>query len=287
MPNAVLAQSLEDELEGSLLGNARSQFPSAAFMPSSSHFFPPLPSFQVAFTIPSFNVSLDSLEVYLEMLHLLFFRLSMCLPLPALQMGSSFLPSPVANPPWLPEAGAAQNSHFTGKGSLKGLQKLPNSAWAQLKVDAFKASAEPRPSHPSPRAAPGIPWQGRVLHRFSHKDGKEEQQVQSIKTRGCQFLSNKTFTGLPRKRPTVNTDPSGPNRDKTSTGILVVPAPGGCDRDRISPELRLMLPQTVTTPNSPGSAEATTESNRRKILRPQDTLWKFYYIECKMQLSVK
>lgn len=98
MPNAVLAQSLEDELEGSLLGNARSQFPSAAFMPSSSHFFPPLPSFQVAFTIPSFNVSLDSLEVYLEMLHLLFFRLSMCLPLPALQMGSSFLPSPVTNP---------------------------------------------------------------------------------------------------------------------------------------------------------------------------------------------
>lgn len=98
MPNAVLAQSLEDELEGSLLGNARSQFPSAAFMPSSSHFFPPLPSFQVAFTIPSFTVSLDSLEVYLEMLHLLFFRLSMCLPLPALQMGSSFLPSPVTNP---------------------------------------------------------------------------------------------------------------------------------------------------------------------------------------------
>lgn len=92
MPNAVLAQSLEDELEGSLLGNARSQFPSAAFMPSSSHFFPPLPSFQVAFTIPSFNVSLDSLEVYLEMLHLLFFRLSTYLPLPALQMGSSFLP---------------------------------------------------------------------------------------------------------------------------------------------------------------------------------------------------
>lgn len=98
MPNAVLAQSLEDELEGSLLGNAHSQFPSAAFMPSSSHFFPPLPSFQVAFTIPSFNVSLDSLEVYLEMLHLLFFRLSACLPLPALQMGSSFLPAPVTNP---------------------------------------------------------------------------------------------------------------------------------------------------------------------------------------------
>lgn len=111
MPNAVLAQSLEDELEGSLLGNARSQFPSAAFMPSSSHFFPPLPSFQVAFTIPSFTVSLDSLEVYLEMLHLLFFRLSTCLPLPALQMGSSLPPSPS----WRERfwVGRAENSHFT------------------------------------------------------------------------------------------------------------------------------------------------------------------------------
>lgn len=62
MPNAVLAQSLEDELDGSLLLNAPSliPIPSSAFMPSSAR---PPPSFQVAFTLQFLNVKLDSLEV--------------------------------------------------------------------------------------------------------------------------------------------------------------------------------------------------------------------------------
>lgn len=60
MPNAVLAQSLEDELEGSPVCNALSH----------SHYrhqrlYPPLgpPPLQVAFTIQFLNVKLDPLEV--------------------------------------------------------------------------------------------------------------------------------------------------------------------------------------------------------------------------------
>jgi len=184
MPNAVLAQSLEDELEGSLLGNARSQFPSAAFMPSSSHFFPPLPSFQVAFTIPSFTVSLDSLEVYLEMLHLLFFRLSTCLPLPVLQMGSSSLPPPVCKPR-PPSAGRScsrPDEHRTHVLEERGLcrgwsycqtrpgdnEKLPlHRAWHRWE------GPEPHPSAPlsgPARLQQPRPQRGRARDGFSRKD---------------------------------------------------------------------------------------------------------------------
>lgn len=98
MPNAVLAQSLEDELEGSLLGNALSPIPIPIISVYAllQQFFPPPPSFQVAFTIPSFNVSLDSLEVYLKMLYPLLFRLSVHLT-PCFADGIIFLVPPTPN----------------------------------------------------------------------------------------------------------------------------------------------------------------------------------------------
>lgn len=62
MPNAVLAQSLEDELEGSLLCNALSPIP-IPIISVYALLLPAPPSFQVAFTIQFLNVKLDSLEV--------------------------------------------------------------------------------------------------------------------------------------------------------------------------------------------------------------------------------
>lgn len=198
----------------------------------------------------------------------------------------------------LPRIGGAQNSYFTRKGSLKGLQLLPNLAWAQVKIDALNTpdnGCRHIPPIPLPAcAAPAIPLQGWILHGFSHKVG-EEQQVQSVKTRGCQLLSSKTFPGLQRKPlAVINTDPPGILLTQTvtmteiSTGILGVTAPGESDRYRVPPELRLMLP-SVTTPNSLGCGAGREQWSPTdgKILCPQDTLWRFYYIECKMQLSVK
>lgn len=62
MPNAVLAQSLEDELEGSLLRNALSPTPITVIRAHALLLLAP-PSFQVAFTIQFLHVQLDSLEV--------------------------------------------------------------------------------------------------------------------------------------------------------------------------------------------------------------------------------
>lgn len=88
MPNAVLARSLEDELEGSLLGNARSQFPSAAPRPPPALFSPLSPLSECL--LPSHrSLSPSILWRCIETLRSsLFFRLS------APQLGSALPPRP-------------------------------------------------------------------------------------------------------------------------------------------------------------------------------------------------
>lgn len=171
--------------------------------PPPAIFFPPLPAFQVAFTIPSFTVSLDSLEVYLEMLHLLFFRLSACLPLPALQMGSSSLPpSPpaVTLPGWLGhDRWSSTKLPVLKKGISQGDRPIPNlglpTTRGSCSVTHAVRDGQNRAHPPRANAAPGpqsagrAQAGGRVLGGFSCEDKVvEEQQVQRIKPRSRRLL---------------------------------------------------------------------------------------------------
>jgi len=190
-------------------------------------------------------------------------------PAPCAADGIFLPPSPRLQTPaaerWteLLEAGRAQNSRFRGKGSLQGLELLPNAAWRQREVTApprvaplGRAGAASLRSPLRASAAPAAPAAARASagRVQPQRQSLEEQQVQSIEAvKRSQAADPRRCASQPTPLP--RTDPPGPKSCDPSTSPQRSRASRGRetrgrDTARASPGRRLELLQ----PSPPGSS---------------------------------